>query len=200
MKYEDASLTRGDTVSLSQRFPTAGRHYNPVKCCKLPTQQCHIFSSTAVITLNIIIKYILPITTMMCHTQWCVSVQDTKRVTIISNKRSLLKFHWLLFMGKRHVNLQTVTIIMLITDSTGKSFYSNFLMTQSINKIKEFQWQMNELVKNSDGIMLTQKLMCSREKPIPVPFCTSQIPHGLAWDFLENCTQLFMKFPAFYGT
>ena len=59
---------------------------------------------------------------------------------------------------------------------------------------------MNELVQNSDGIMLTQKLMYSREKPIPVPFCTSQIPHGLAWDFLENCTQLFMRFPAFYGT
>jgi len=75
---------------------------------------------------------------------------------------------------------------MLITDSTQKSFYSKFLMTQSINEIK--QCQINELVQNSDRIMLTQKLMYSREKPIPVPFCTSQIPHGLAWDFLENRT------------
>lgn len=59
---------------------------------------------------------------------------------------------------------------------------------------------MNEFVQNSDRIMLTQKLMYSREKPIPVPFCTSQIPHGLPWDFLENRTQLFMKFPGFHGT
>jgi len=42
-------------------------------------------------------------------------------------------------MGKQHVNLQTVTTVMLITDYTGKSFYSNFLMTHSINKIKECQ-------------------------------------------------------------
>jgi len=99
MKYEDASLLRGDTVAVSQQFPTVGRHYNPAKCCKLLTQQCHIFSNTAVITSNIIIKHILPVTTMMCQSQWCVSLQDTKHVTIISNKKSFLKFQRLFFHG-----------------------------------------------------------------------------------------------------
>ena len=59
---------------------------------------------------------------------------------------------------------------------------------------------MSKMEQNIGGIMLTQKLTYSRKKPTPVPFYTPQIPHELVWDFLENRTQLFMKFPAFYGT